>query len=239
MGNWRSQIIMQDSPATVASIVAMLRASSATDRELAVNIHNHVRDEIPFGFTGRHDKADANYTLQRKTGHCTPKSDLFCTLLRQAGFHDATLVTVPIGGNVLHHLGANESSPFPSRLQHSFTEVTVEGRKCRVDSYIIDAPLFRGAQKKLQAKQHLEAGYGIHAQGRIDWNGQEDSFVQYVASTQRPDLERRFQSIKQVVGMTGYLHSDLMTLLAIPVVNWGVSRFLESTHDQIEAIRNV
>jgi hypothetical protein len=56
-----------------------------------------------------------------------PKANLSCNLLREAGFHDATIVTVPIPGNGLHHLGVDESSPYPNRLQPCFTKVSVEG----------------------------------------------------------------------------------------------------------------
>lgn len=106
---------------TVSSIASSLRQPSSTDRELAVAIHDFVRDQIPFGFTRLHDKADAAYTLTRGLGLCTPKTLLFCSLLREAGFVDAAVVTVPIAGEVLNHLGS-----FPSRLQHCFTEVTVD-----------------------------------------------------------------------------------------------------------------
>lgn len=223
---------------TIASVVATLRQQSTTKLDLAVRLHDHVRDDIAFGFTKRHDTATPSYTLDRQLGHCTPKSDLFCALLREAGFDDATVVTVPIPGDVLHHLGANEeSSPFPSRLQHSFTEVTVEGKKCRVDSYTVDPPLFRGAMQKLKAR-NLSAGYGIHSEGTMDWNGEGDAFVQYVKSTQTPDLERRVPSSKEVVGMPGYLHSSLTTLLAVPLVNLGVGSLLENSNIHIEALRD-
>lgn len=223
----------------IAAIVASLRQSAAvnTPRELAVAIHNHVRDEIPFGFTRQHDKADPSYTLERHVGHCTPKADLFCSMLREAGFDDATMVTVPIPGDILHRLGKGESSPYPSRLQHTFTEVTIEGKKCRVDSYVVDPPLFRAAQEKLK-QQVTDAGYGIHSQGSFEWDGKGDSFSQYVPSMHTPELEQRFQSSRQVVAMPGYLHSDLMSLLSIPLIGYyGVGGSLEAQNKYIGALR--
>jgi hypothetical protein len=44
---------------SIATVVASLLQSTSSQRELALAIHNHVRDEIAFGFTRRHDKADA------------------------------------------------------------------------------------------------------------------------------------------------------------------------------------
>lgn len=223
-------------PSSIATIVASLRQSTGTSpRKLAVAIHNHVRDDIRFGFTRRHDMADAQYTVDRQIGHCTPKANLFCSLLREAGFADATMVTVPIPGNVLQFLGENESSPYPNRLQHTFTEVTIEGRFCRLDSYVIDRPLFAAAQAKLQAVNH-PMGYGIHSQGTMEWDGRSDVFSQYVEQT--PDLEKRGATSNDIVAMPDYEHRGLLSLLSIPLMGYYTAgNWLERQQVPLDALR--
>ena len=231
--------------ATIPSVVATLRQSTSSNRELAVAIHDYVRDTVRFGFTKRHDTADAAYTLQRQVGHCTPKTELFCALLRQAGFQDATIVTVPIPGQVLRFLGPKESSPFPSQLQHCFTEVTVDGTLCRVDSYVVDTSLYDGVRSKLIQRnkdskdvgEEVSSGYGIHLAGTTHWNGDGDAFIQYVQSTHTPELEMRYRSHQDVVKSSGYLHSDLMSILGIPVLGWFMGRFLEGCNGHMDALR--
>mmetsp|Transcript_5939 Transcript_5939/g.8883 ORF Transcript_5939/g.8883 Transcript_5939/m.8883 type:complete len:120 (+) Transcript_5939:220-579(+) len=91
-------------------------------KDRAIAIHDYVRDKILFGFTWKFDGADAEFTLSKNRGHCTPKAELFAQLLRESGFEDARVVGVKIGNEVLHGLGN-----FPSTLHHTFTEVTIEG----------------------------------------------------------------------------------------------------------------
>ena len=230
---------------TIPSVVATLRQSTSSNRELAVAIHDYVRDAVRFGFTKRHDTADAAYTLRRQVGHCTPKTELFCALLRHAGFQDATIVTVPIPGQVLRFLGPKDSSPFPNRLQHCFTEVTVDGILCRVDSYVVDTSLYDGVRSKLiqrnkdnnDISEEMEAGFGIHLAGTTQWNGDGDAFIQYVESMHTPELETRFSSHKDVVESSGYLHSELMSVLSTPILGWFVGRVLEGSNGPMDTLR--
>ena len=203
-------------------------------RQLAVKLHDLVRDEVQFGFTRRFDTATADETWSCKTGHCTPKTQLFVTLLRQAGFDDAKVVTVDIPNDVLRGLGG-----FPPRLQHCFTQVTIDGETRRVDSYIVDAPLFAKAQAKLQS-QNQTAGYGIHRDGSCEWDGQSDSFSQYVEATHTPHKERVYDSTTQMLQQDNtYEHRGFVSVLSI----WGVGPlfgkfFLEgSVNSAIEILR--
>lgn len=223
----------------MATLVASLKQQTEGSRELAVAIHDYVRD-IPFGFTRQHDHASAEYTLQRRVGHCTPKAQLFVSLLREAGFEDATTVTVPISGDVLRYLGPQESSPFPTRLQHTFTKVTVEGKICCVDSYVVDPPLFGAARHRL-SQQNVVAGWGIHKDGVNQWDGHSDAFSQYVPSTHTNGLEskQRLESTKAIVNSKDYLHQDLMFLLRIPLLGrFVVGSYLENANRPIQALRD-
>jgi hypothetical protein len=228
MKNWTS----------VASVVSSMQAQGLVGRDLAVALHDFVRD-IPFGFTRQFDLATADYTLQCQRGHCTPKSELFVSLLRRAGFADATVVTVSIPGDVLHYLGSGESSPFPSTLQHCFTQVTVEkgGKLCRLDSYVIDPPLFQAARERLKATGR-HAGYGIHKEATNEWDGSQDAFCQYVPSTQTSHLEFCINSTNEVVSRTNYLHSGFTRLLRIPIIGWPAGAWLESQSSVFDRLRN-
>ena len=149
------------------------------------------------------------------------------------------MVAVPISGTVLQHLGTNESSPFPTRLHHTFTEVTVEGKLCRVDSYVVDPQLFRAAQERLKQAASVQGGWGIHREGENCWDGQQDSFSQYVPSTHTPELEQKVASSRDLTCMNNYLHQDLMALLSIPLIGrFGFGFLLEGTNKAIQAIRN-
>eukprot|EP00466_Bigelowiella_natans_P004610 jgi/Bigna1/134829/aug1.27_g9537 len=201
-------------------------------RERAVAIHDYVR-EIPFGFTWKFDGADADFTLKRRVGHCTPKSELFSQLLRSAGFPDARVVGVKIPNNVLHGYGA-----FPDTLHHTFVEVTVEGRSCRVDSFIVDPELFNAAKLRLE-REGREFGYGIHAQGTCDWDGQSDAFSQYFDSKRMArSEEKRFESTADLLNEPMYEHKGLSTLRSIPLLGWAVgSLLLESKNSVINQLR--
>ena len=226
---------------SIAEIVANLGSTVSTRRELAVALHDYVRDTIQFGFTHRFDKASAEYTLDRGIGHCAPQTELFVRLLREAGFEDAKVVSVPIGGTVLNFLGAGNSSPFPDRLQHSFTRVTVDGRECNVDSYVVDKPLYKTAKSKLanMVAAVSAGGYGIHRDGVVDWDGKGDSFSQYVPSIHSELLEKEYDSVQDLITSPTYLHRNFLSLLAVPLFGrrYAVGYWLEEQNSHIDSLR--
>ncbi|CAB9518688.1 Transglutaminase-like superfamily [Seminavis robusta] len=200
---------------TVKSIVRALRATTSTPREVAVALHDYVRDEIAFGFTNRFDLVPVETTLQLGRGHCTPKANLFVHLFREAGFHDATVVAVPIPNTVFDKMGGK----FPPQVHHCFTQVTVEGKKCRVDSYVTDRALFEKARAQLDRTEHadMKLGFCIHRQGTCEWDGASDAFSQYVDQT--PKLERRYSSTAELVADKDYyLHSNVAPILNLPLL---------------------
>ena len=105
-------------------------------------------------------------------GYCNTKSTLFVALLRAAGI-PARQRFVTISSTVLE--------PFLSLPQtvvdHSFTEVRLNNRWHRVDSYIPDPALFAAAKSALNDTQ--EFGYGIHRDGVNEWDGNSDAFAQW------------------------------------------------------------
>lgn len=223
---------------TVQSIVQSLSASTGSSRELAVALHNFVRDEIPFGFTHRFDLATPEHTLQQGRGHCTPKTNLLVHLLRQAGFEDATVVSVPILNTVFDNLEERGRNSFPGMVHHSFTEVTVDGRPCRFDSYVIDKPLFQAAQAKILSEENgAPLGYAIHRDGTCEWDGRSDAFSQYMVQT--PENERRYSSTKDLVADSNYYeHSDLATLLRIPLLGRLMGSFVVQNNRSVDLLRS-
>ena len=119
------------------------------------------------------DWASPEYTLDRRLGHCNPQSSLFVALCHAAGL-EARAHYVKISGDVLDGLGM-----FPSILHHSYSEVHLDGKWVRTDAYIVDPPLYESATRQLE-KEGKRLGYGVHAEGTIDWDGEKDSFSQMV-----------------------------------------------------------
>lgn len=65
-------------------VVASLSQGCSGPREVAVRLHDFVRD-IPFGFTPLFDGASPDATLALGRGHCIPKGSLFVAMLSLAG----------------------------------------------------------------------------------------------------------------------------------------------------------
>ncbi|PPD16840.1 MAG: hypothetical protein CTY25_00545 [Methylobacterium sp.] len=147
-----------------------------SDRERALAIFRFVRDDIRFGFAGAFWRQKASDVLATGYGFCNTKSTLFVALLRAAGI-PARPVFVDIDAGILRGF----LDPGTAYVDHSYTEVELEGRWIATDSYIIDAPLFRNARARLAAEGRA-LGYGTHRDGTPDWDGRRDAFVQWVAA---------------------------------------------------------
>lgn len=148
----------------------------ASDRETAVNIHNFVRDTVRFGWRPDFYAMTADAVLETGVGYCNTKSTLFVALLRGAGI-PARQRFVTINADILE--------PFVQLPQtfvdHSYSEVLLDGRWLRVDSYIPDPKLFDLAQARL-AREGRIMGYGVHRDGVNVWTGASDAFAQFVDS---------------------------------------------------------
>lgn len=165
--------IQRDDPRIVA-LAAALTAGALSDVEEAVRIHDFVRDEIAFGFTRDFYRMTATDVLDARVGYCNTKATLFVTLLRAAGI-PARQRFVDLSSGVL----AGFVSRPGSHVDHSYSEVWLEGRWVRTDSYVVDSALFARARAAL-ARSGAPLGYGVHASGTIAWDGRRDAFVQLV-----------------------------------------------------------
>lgn len=161
---------------TVAGIVRSSTADAATDVELAVRLHDRVRDDVRFGFTPWFDDATPERTLELGVGNCNPQAALMVALFRAAGFA-ARYRPATITNAVLR--GVATTPPF---LSHVFTEVDHGAGWNRLDSYIVDLPLRRAAHSRLSGEGAV-IGYGCHVDAH-DWTGSGDAFSQIAT----PDL---------------------------------------------------
>lgn len=152
-------------------VVDNAMATAKSDRQIAVALHDFVRDEIAFGFTPFFDAGSAEQTMKLRVGHCNPQARLMVSLFRLAGL-DARFQPVTIKNDVLRGLVTT-----PPLLSHVYTEVLVDGDWHRLDSYIVDPPLRKAAVMKLRSEGR-ESGYGCHVSATGSWNGAQDSFSQ-------------------------------------------------------------
>lgn len=179
-----------------SSVMDAVRAATkaaTTEREKALGIFAFVRDRIPFGFGRGFWDQTASEVLRMGRGYCNTKSTLFVAMLRGAGI-PARQVFVDIDASVLDGV----ISPGTPLVDHSYTEVYLEGAWRRTDAYITDEALFPKAQARVQ-KEGGVMGYGVHTAGSCDWNGLDASFAQYNMNDPRP-LGRQIWGVHADVG---------------------------------------
>ena len=162
----------------VREAVEGVTAEFATERGKAIALHDYVRDNIKFGFNRYFDLSKPNHTLELAIGHCNPKGELMVALFREARLEahhhfvvlpkDIIKGVVPPGMRWL----------IPAELSHCYTEVRVEGTWCKIDSYVLDGPLFTAARSRL-SEEGRGFGYGTHVQSTNHWDGKSDAFSQF------------------------------------------------------------
>jgi hypothetical protein len=162
----------------VKQIVDRVAGGAATEREIAIALHDHVRDQVKFGFNRYFDAGTPEQVLVCGTGHCNPKSRLLVALFQQAGL-ESHLHFVVIPKTILR--GAIPLSRYwmiPAELSHSYVEVRVGSAWCAIDSHIVDTPLLEAALARLRA-EGLPMGYGVRIESTNVWDGQSNAFSQY------------------------------------------------------------
>lgn len=180
-------------PAIIAAVRKAI-GSEKEDTKKAIKIHDFVRDEIVFGWSSAFYDQSASQVLISGTGFCNTKGTLFTAMLRAAGI-PARQHFVNIDAEIV----SDFISPGTRYVDHSYTEVYLDDMWLKVDSYIVDSVLFQSA-KTLLKSENRGIGYGVHQNGNHEWNGKEDSFVQYVDDGLLPDLSNRSFGIYSDVG---------------------------------------
>ncbi len=222
--------IDSDAP-SIRDAAAAAIAGARGDRERAIRIHDFVRDDVRFGWAPAFYEMSASDVLAAGVGYCNTKSTLFVALLRAAGI-PARQVFVDISARILGGL----IDPGTAYVDHSYTEVRLDGRWIKLDSYIVDQPLFDRASERLRHEDRM-LGYGVHVDGQCDWDGDGDSFAQFVDNGRVPDLtSRRYGRYADVAAFYAYedgwneksLVSDIAFRLFVGGANRNIARLRES-----------
>jgi len=182
----------------IQSTAARITHGKTTDRDKAIAVHDFVRDKIAYGFGPKFYEHKASEVLRLRRGFCNSKGTLFIALLRASGI-PARQHFVEISAGILHGI----IPPRTEWLDHSYTEVWLNGHWIPVDSYVVDPLLFAGAQKRLRAED-LEFGYGIHHAGNLTWDGRSGNFTQLVRGSGHVRIANRDFGV----------HSDVQTFYA-------------------------
>lgn len=159
---------------SIRKTVFKLITNLETNKQKAIVIHDFVRDEILFGFNKKFYDMKASEVLEAKQGFCNNKSMLFVAMLRCAGI-PCRLVYVDIDKKILNGI-VDPRTPY---VDHSFTEVFLNHKWIKLDSYITDQKMFENAQQKLE-NANEKLGFGVHANGTCFWDGENDAFSQFL-----------------------------------------------------------
>ncbi|MEL6828702.1 MAG: transglutaminase family protein [Pseudomonadota bacterium] len=196
----------------ILSIVEDKIPVRASPRARSLAAFHYVRDEVKFGFARGFWDMPASRVAALGIGYCNTKSTLFVALLRAAGV-PARQVFVDIDAAVLSGL----VNPGTAYVDHSYVEVWLDGAWRATDAYIVDPPLFRVAQRRLQQEDRV-LGYGAHQTGTLHWDGEQPAFSQFNALDPRPISQRHwgaFQDVGDFYRRVPDTHNRLNPLLRI------------------------
>jgi hypothetical protein len=164
----------------IQALAKRLTGEADSDRSALKMLFFFVRDDVKFGFTSRWNDLTASQVLEAGVGHCTTKATLMHSLCKVAGIpsrlHFALVDTDIMRGLVSKPM----MLPMPRHVSHSWTEVEIDGRWRRLDSYIFDLDTFEGCRAALAAAGWRH-GFGVSPyEGRLscDFNIDEEGFVQ-------------------------------------------------------------
>lgn len=174
---------------SVRDVIAQVVLGTATQRENAIALHDYVREEIKFGFNKYFDASPPDYTLACGYGHCNPKSRLMVALFRAMGL-DAFQHFVVISKEILKGtIPSNRYWMIGAEVSHSYVEINIEGTWCKIDSFIVDTALLKGARAKL-AQEGSSLGYGVRLNSVNVWDGTSNAFSQFDQSMMVEDHGR-------------------------------------------------
>ena len=211
-----------------ATQIAVGDAISPVER--AIRIHDFVRDRVAFGWASRFYDQTASEILQSGIGYCNTKGTLMVAMLRAAGI-PARQHFVDIHASIL----APYIDPGTAYVDHSFTEVLLQGRWVAVDSYIVDKPLFVAAKKKLTQTSKV-LGFGVHLDGTCDWDGQNDAFAQFLNTGRFAMLSTNDHGLFEDVA--AFYASGTGVNKLNPILRLGFGLFVRSANQRIATLRS-
>lgn len=209
-----------------ASMSAVGRATGPRDRALA--IFEFVRN-IPFGFSAGFWDNKASDVLRSRRGYCNTKSTLFVAMLRSVGV-PARQQFVEIDARILHGI----LDPGTTMVDHSYVEVLLDGEWIATDAYIVDPPLFAVARDRLRRENRL-LGYGAHATGSNEWDGQSPSFSQYNMLDARPIGVKKWGVFADIGDF--YARADGTHNRLNPILRAGIGLLTASANGRAEKLR--
>jgi hypothetical protein len=197
---------VSDTP-TVEDAVQQVIASTTTERETAIALHDIVREGVKFGFNKYFDAAEPDEVLACGVGHCNPKSRLLAALFRAAGLESYQHFVVIPKEILKGALPASRYWMIPPELSHSYVEVQVEGTWVAIDSHSVDTALLRAAQARL-AEEGRALGYGVRVDSTNVWDGEHDAFSQFDPGLMVED-HGRIEDLEAYFGSEQYRHQVL------------------------------
>ena len=96
----------------------------------------------------------------------------------------------------------------PNKLSHVFTEVFLNEKWLRLDSYIVDPRLRRHVVERLKQDDKL-LGYGTHVTATGEWDGQSDAYSQVATPDMILELHEPVETIEEFYQSSNYLHRTL------------------------------
>ena len=143
----------------------------------------YVRDDVRFGFPRDGDLVKASDTIKLGMGQCNNKGVLLLAFCKAAGIpaciHFA-LIRKEIQRGLFTGLFYKR---MPDMLSHSWTEVEIDGKWRRIDSYINDKAFYQAARSELK-KKGWDTGYSVSCPGgecSAEFNIDTETFVQMEA----------------------------------------------------------
>ncbi|MCR9161290.1 MAG: transglutaminase-like domain-containing protein [Nannocystaceae bacterium] len=167
-----------DNPA-IEELVEARKWRSLTKYERIGATYDFVKDEIAFGYNSS-DDLPASAVLADGYGQCNTKGNLLVALLRSVGaparFHGFTIDKSLQKGAIpswLYPLA-------PSRILHSWVEVSWEGEWVPLEGFILDGDYLRALQKRFPDAKAF-CGYGAATTDLqnppVEWRGRP-TFIQ-------------------------------------------------------------
>ena len=205
-----------------------------TDQEKAVALHNFVRDQIQFGFANSFWKQKASDVLVEKKGYCNTKSTLFVALLRSVNI-PSRQIFVDISEEILSGF-LTTGAPY---VDHSYVEVYLSEKWIKTDSFILDTKLFNAAQDLLK-KEKKSIGYGTVYGASKDWDGQTNSFSQFLLNESNPYLSKNifgeYQDVSEFYNKQSQSHNgSWLARLFFPFVKSTINSKIEKIRTRINS----
>jgi hypothetical protein len=202
--------------------VAALTQLCKNEREKALALYAYVK-RLPLARRFKTRPPSAREVYDAGCGDAPDKATLLVALLRIARL-PARIRFVSLGGEVLRGI-----APGLSVAARPILEVWLHDRWLRTDTFIMDPACMAAARQRLRDRG-WEWGYGIHVNGHMLWNGDEDAFLGGVPTEcdlmVMEDLgvfhdPRQFRRSRAFRHRFGVLRSVYWALVA-PVSDWAL-----------------